>query len=45
MATERTPLIPKGPAEVPNSDFALLMTGIWRYVEVLVEVLVKPTLG
>ncbi|KAJ7359512.1 MFS general substrate transporter [Mycena albidolilacea] len=29
MATERTPLIPKGPAEVSNSDFALLMTGIW----------------
>ncbi|KAJ7310603.1 MFS general substrate transporter [Mycena albidolilacea] len=32
MTTERTPLIPKGPAEASNRDFALLMTGIWSLV-------------
>ncbi|KAJ7128428.1 major facilitator superfamily domain-containing protein [Mycena epipterygia] len=29
MATERTPLVPKMPAEATRYDFALLMTGIW----------------
>ncbi|KAJ7119114.1 MFS general substrate transporter [Mycena epipterygia] len=29
MATERTPLVPKTPAEATRYDFALLMTGIW----------------
>ncbi|KAF7359047.1 MFS general substrate transporter [Mycena sanguinolenta] len=32
MATERTPLIPKGPADASRRDFALLMTGIWSLV-------------
>ncbi|KAJ7128350.1 major facilitator superfamily domain-containing protein [Mycena epipterygia] len=29
MATERTPLVPKMPAEATRYDLALLMTGIW----------------
>ncbi|KAJ6500834.1 MFS general substrate transporter [Mycena sanguinolenta] len=32
MATERTPLVPKGPEEASRRDFALLMTGIWSLV-------------
>ncbi|KAJ7237742.1 MFS general substrate transporter [Mycena haematopus] len=32
MATERSPLVPKGPAEASGWDFALLMTGIWGLV-------------
>ncbi|KAJ7490929.1 MFS general substrate transporter [Mycena latifolia] len=33
METERTPLVPKAPAEPTRLDFALLMTGIWRCVD------------
>ncbi|KAJ6606043.1 MFS general substrate transporter [Mycena vulgaris] len=32
MATERTPLVPKPPAEASRLDFGLLMTGIWSLV-------------
>ncbi|KAF8209329.1 MFS general substrate transporter [Mycena galopus ATCC 62051] len=32
MATERTPLVAKGPAEASRRDFGLLMTGIWSLI-------------
>ncbi|KAJ7490930.1 MFS general substrate transporter [Mycena latifolia] len=32
MATERTPLVPKAPAEATRQDFAWLMTGLWSIV-------------